>query len=450
MDSAPGDVQEQLGLLKLGSLLTAVGEERTRSKEYRAAADAYNEALSETVTYLEGLRSGTKSADQETERELSRLWIKASTAVNEFDAGLANKFFIKGQGWLDPSVWDNPQYREYGVGIDDMRAAFIQFNEKRHAQNQERVPDWFPKAGGVAAPTTALPADAKLTSDEPKMAPLNEAIVDRIVREVARLRDLFGRNWLLGSVVLIVMLLYIAHEFGFFKLGSAEKKDDLASEILALSKSYVELSEKYQSLQAQDNKNEENKLRNQLAPIRAQLQDKAKNPDLIKEDRTVFEAVDTWRKCGQNSGSASNKCYEILGSILPPPRDGELNGAINQTKCSGCLPGESSITTRRTVGPGGKSMLCAEIPSGWIYRGHVELAADTLGTAACDDGPKHCNYDGQYQPASTVGWNMPDSEWTKVATRSGDGGIPEACTQFENDSTTQTRYAAITYFLTPQ
>jgi len=154
MGNAPYDVQEQLGFLKLGALLTAVGEEKTRSKEYRAAADAYNEALSETVAYLEGVRSGAKPTDQEAERELSRLWRTASTAVNEFDADLGNRCFIKGQGWLDPSVWTNPQYSKYGVGIDDMRKAFMEFNERQYAQKQKQVPDWFPKAGvGFAAAT---------------------------------------------------------------------------------------------------------------------------------------------------------------------------------------------------------------------------------------------------------------------------------------------------------
>jgi hypothetical protein len=156
MDNAPIDVNDQLGLLKLGGLLTAVGEERTRSTEYRAAANAYNEALRETVSYLEDLRSGTKAEDQNTERELSRLWSNASTAVNAFDPDLANRCFIKGQGWLDPSVWTDQQYKKYGVGIDDMRKAFMEFNERQYAQNQKHVPEWFPKAGVGFAIATFL------------------------------------------------------------------------------------------------------------------------------------------------------------------------------------------------------------------------------------------------------------------------------------------------------
>jgi len=133
-----------------------VGEERTKSTEYRAAANAYNKALRETVGYLEGLRSGTKSTDQNTERELSQLWSNASIAVDAFDPDLANRCFIKGQGWLDPSVWTNPQYKEYGVGIDDMRKAFMEFNERQYAQNQKHVPSWFPKAGVGFAIATFL------------------------------------------------------------------------------------------------------------------------------------------------------------------------------------------------------------------------------------------------------------------------------------------------------
>jgi len=50
----------------------------------------------------------------------------------------------------------NPQYKRYGVGIDDMRKAFMEFNQRHYAQNHKQVPDWFPKAGVGFAIATFL------------------------------------------------------------------------------------------------------------------------------------------------------------------------------------------------------------------------------------------------------------------------------------------------------
>lgn len=148
MHSLPSpEIQDQLGLLQLGRLLQAVSEARTSSGDYKDAVQAYQKALSETVTYLEAVRSGRKQYNQKDEEALSQLWRDASSAVSTFDPDLSNQCFIKGQGWLDSRVWDDERYKEYGVGIDDMRKAFIEFNKKQSAQNQKPVPDWFAKAG---------------------------------------------------------------------------------------------------------------------------------------------------------------------------------------------------------------------------------------------------------------------------------------------------------------
>jgi hypothetical protein len=156
MNDVPFDVKEQLGLLKLGSLLNTAGQEKSWPAQYRVAADAYNEALRQTVTYIESLQSGAISKNQQTEIELSRLWSNASAAVNTFDPDLANRCFVKGQGWLDSNVWTDPQYKKYGIGIDDMRKAFMEFNKSQYAHNQKRVPDWFSKAGVGFAIATFL------------------------------------------------------------------------------------------------------------------------------------------------------------------------------------------------------------------------------------------------------------------------------------------------------
>jgi hypothetical protein len=138
---------QQLELLKLGGLLRAVGEDRTKSAEYKGAVQSYDKALRETVTYPESVRLGKKPSNQDSEMELSRLWSDASVAVSTFDPELANRCFIKGQGWLDPKVWNDDRYKKYGIGIDDMREALMEFNKKQYVQNQQRIPDWFSKAG---------------------------------------------------------------------------------------------------------------------------------------------------------------------------------------------------------------------------------------------------------------------------------------------------------------
>ena len=40
------------------------------------------------------------------------------------------------------------------------------------------------------------------------------------------------------------------------------------------------------------------------------------------------------------------------GAQAPPPANHTINGVVNNTPCSGCLPGESSITVRFNVPPG--------------------------------------------------------------------------------------------------
>lgn len=140
-------------LLKVGGPLRQVAAERTESNEYRAALQAYNLALRETVTYIEKIRSGVESYDPQKEATLSELWSQASVVVATFDPHLANQCFIKGQGWLNPTVWNDSRYKKYHIGIDDMREALMDFTEKQHARS-DRVPGWFAIAGLVFAAAT--------------------------------------------------------------------------------------------------------------------------------------------------------------------------------------------------------------------------------------------------------------------------------------------------------
>jgi hypothetical protein len=176
MGDAPYEVTAQLALLELGELLRAVDEDRTKSARYKEAVQAYDNALRETVTYLEAVRSGSKPHNRDSEMELSRLWSAASTAVTTFDADLANRCFIKGQGWLDSKVWSDERYKAYGVSVDDMREAFMEFNKKQYTQSHKTVPDWFPKAAVGFAIATFLSLFYLLVG--PNLAPEKRIIFD--------------------------------------------------------------------------------------------------------------------------------------------------------------------------------------------------------------------------------------------------------------------------------
>jgi hypothetical protein len=124
---------------------------------YRDAVDAYTKALSETIKYLTATRDNPDARNAEDEYRLSSLWNSASSAIGPLDHSLADKCFIKGQGWLDARVWDDPRFKQYRVSIDDMRLALLEFNEKQQALRVQRaVPSWFPFVGVLFAASTIL------------------------------------------------------------------------------------------------------------------------------------------------------------------------------------------------------------------------------------------------------------------------------------------------------
>lgn len=141
---------------------------------YQAGVAAYLEALNATVKYLKETEANLASRSDEKDQEIANLWHAAGMAIGRFDSHLANRCYVKGQGWLDPSVWKNPKFKEYGVSIDDMRTALLAFNTQHgEALSKSPGPNWFPIAGvgfailSVATLTylllgPALPNDRKL------------------------------------------------------------------------------------------------------------------------------------------------------------------------------------------------------------------------------------------------------------------------------------------------
>ena len=127
--------------------LGTTSHDKASSAEYKEAVRAYDLALRETVSYMRKVESGAEPYDPGAEQQLSELWSAASVAIATFDPQLANRLFIKGQGWLDPNVWNDERYRGYRIGIDDMRQALMELNEQQHAQAGAKAPAWFQKAG---------------------------------------------------------------------------------------------------------------------------------------------------------------------------------------------------------------------------------------------------------------------------------------------------------------
>jgi hypothetical protein len=143
-------------LINIRGALEAVPAYRRNTEKYQAATSKYDAALRETTAYMEKLKNSHESVDAQKEFTLAQLWSEASVAIHEFDDKLANRCFIKAQGWIDHAVWDDNQYKQYKIGIDDMRQALLELNTKQFAkqradregeQVKEQIPWWFPHAG---------------------------------------------------------------------------------------------------------------------------------------------------------------------------------------------------------------------------------------------------------------------------------------------------------------
>jgi hypothetical protein len=163
-------------LLQLSGALRSVPQAKTEVPNYKAAIAAYDTALRETVQYMEKMKSGQVARGQEDEWRLSKLWSQASVAIADFDPQLANRCFIKGQGWLNPAVWGDQRYQNYRIGIDDMRQALMELHEKHFAGANRVVPNWFPIAGVGFAIATFLSLFYLLLG--PDLSPQKRVIFD--------------------------------------------------------------------------------------------------------------------------------------------------------------------------------------------------------------------------------------------------------------------------------
>jgi hypothetical protein len=100
----------------LGALDEGVAAGRAIPREVLVALNA---ACMETRRYIVAQRSGA-ARDRETEQSLSSLWIEAGQALWSYDHELAGRCVIKGNGWADETVWDDPRFRDLPLRLNDM------------------------------------------------------------------------------------------------------------------------------------------------------------------------------------------------------------------------------------------------------------------------------------------------------------------------------------------
>jgi len=92
---------------------------RQADDNFVLAVGSVDGALKETRKYLRYLREDGKR-QRKTEDRLSNLWSAASLKMMRYDSDLAILCMIKGHGWADPSVWNDPQYRDEPTGLEEM------------------------------------------------------------------------------------------------------------------------------------------------------------------------------------------------------------------------------------------------------------------------------------------------------------------------------------------
>jgi hypothetical protein len=89
------------------------------AQKHRDALVSVNEALLETRRYLTYRREGGER-NGEKEEQLSNLWRDAGTSIQSYDSDLARLCWVKGHGWADETVWEDPRYKNLPIRLNDM------------------------------------------------------------------------------------------------------------------------------------------------------------------------------------------------------------------------------------------------------------------------------------------------------------------------------------------
>lgn len=148
------EAANQVGeIFRVGKIsLPTLSREQRQEEQFQKAFSSFNAALQETVTYMQQLEKGVPYS-QDKERGISDLWCRAANAMAPIDADLSNRCLIKGNGWLDPKIWQDPEFKNK-ITINKMRRDFLDWNSRQPRGSV--IPAWVPIAGVGFAVLTAL------------------------------------------------------------------------------------------------------------------------------------------------------------------------------------------------------------------------------------------------------------------------------------------------------
>jgi hypothetical protein len=85
---------------------------------------ALHEALSETRQYVVHRQKGGPR-DPIVETRLSEVWSEVGRLLSPHDADLANLSYVKGHGWADERVWEDPRFRDLPLRLNDLLARMV-------------------------------------------------------------------------------------------------------------------------------------------------------------------------------------------------------------------------------------------------------------------------------------------------------------------------------------
>ena len=88
------------------------------NKEQKSALRALYIALSETKGYFAD--GDTIDRDRNREKQISKLWFEAASELRSIDLSLAERYFLKGDYWADPTKWNQAEEDEINISIEEM------------------------------------------------------------------------------------------------------------------------------------------------------------------------------------------------------------------------------------------------------------------------------------------------------------------------------------------
>lgn len=98
-------------------------------KQRNDAINALLDALSETRIMF-GTCRVKGQRDRIKEEMISRLWTKASRAVEPFDQKLANRCLTKGKYWSDPTGWNTNDLLAAKITIEEVEQSLQELKTK--------------------------------------------------------------------------------------------------------------------------------------------------------------------------------------------------------------------------------------------------------------------------------------------------------------------------------